>query len=135
MAATLSAARFELAQPKFRKKIRTFCSKNYRRLPGLERQDLEGEMLEVLWLACMKYDPDQGAGFNTFFWTCAQRRLMDLHKAANRQMRSGDFHWVWLESESIADFINELLEASAEEMTFAKIDVAEIYRSRVLSEA
>ena len=60
----------------------------------------------------MKYDPDNGACFNTFFWTCANRRFLDLHKAASRKMRVGDYSRVSLEAESVRAAVNEWLVAA-----------------------
>lgn len=122
--------RFTAAQPAYRFRIKAFARKNFRALPGLEQQDLEAELVEVLWLACMKYDPNNGACFNTFFWQSAKNRFLDLHKAASRKMRVGDYDRVSLTQESVQRAVYEMLEdASAEDEVMARITVRERFRS------
>jgi DNA-directed RNA polymerase specialized sigma24 family protein len=121
--------RFRLAQPEYRGRIRAFAHHNFRTIPGFEKQDLEAELLEVLWLACVAYDPNQGACFNTLFWTCANRRFLDLHKAASRKMRVGDYDRVWLDDEDVREQLNEYLDHSAEDEAIAMMVVEELYRS------
>jgi DNA-directed RNA polymerase specialized sigma24 family protein len=134
-----NTARFPLVQPTYRPKIKSFARRNFHTIPGFEQQDLEAEILEVLWLACLKYDPDNGACFSTFFWTCAQRRFLDLNKAAGRKMRQGDYHRVWLDTDALSEVIDEFLSAassgvteepSAEDEALALIEVREIFRTR-----
>lgn len=123
-------SRFEQAQPVYKRRIRSFARKRFNHLPGMEAQDLEAELLEVLWLVCTSYDPDNGATFNTFFWTAAENRFKDLHKAASRQKRVGDYERVWLEAESVRQVLSEThLTPTVEDEVLAKINVREIYRS------
>lgn len=98
----------------------------------MDVEDLHNEILEVLWLACMKYDPDNGACFKTFFWTCAKRRFLDLHKFASRQCRAGNYNRVWLDDSRFSDILDEFLEGSAEDEALARMTVLEIYRSRTV---
>ena len=121
-------SRFQAAQPIYDRRIRAFAQKSARLLPSVEPQDIENELLEVLWKACNSYDPDQGARFNTHFWNCAQRRVIDLHKAASAQKRIGDYERVWLEDEAIRDAIGELLAYSPEDEVIALSEVREIIR-------
>lgn len=126
------AERFERAQPLYQRRIHTYADKRYRSLPGVDACEIEQELLEVLWLCCLSYDPDQGAKFNTYFWYAAERRFLDLHKAASRQKRVGDYERVWLESESFREQVAEAsLEGSAEDMALANIKIIEIFRSSV----
>lgn len=81
-------------------------------------------------MACNAYDPNKGAVFNTFFWDCAKRRFLDLHKAASRQKRVGDYERVWLEDEALSVAVEEATkEGSAEEEVLARMTVIELYRS------
>lgn len=121
--------RFGITQPKFQGRIRTFARRNFRSLPGFAQQDLENEILEVLWLACLKYNPNNGSGFTNFFWTCAERRFLDLHKAASRKMRVGDYETDVYDPEMMAEAIREFAD-SAEDEALARIHVKEIYRSQ-----
>lgn len=123
-------SRFEHAQPHYVSRIRGYARKHFTALPGTDAGDLEQELWEVLWLACETYDPNQGAIFNTYFWDCAKRRFLDLHKAASRQKRVGDYFRVELEAESVAQAVAEATEeGSAEDEFLAKITVMERFRS------
>lgn len=85
----------------------------------------------MLWLCCIAYDPDKGAKFSTYFWTSAENRFKDLHKAASRKMRVGDYDRVWLEAESVKQAIIAATEGpSVEDEAIANISVIEIYRSK-----
>lgn len=125
-------SRFEEAQPIYSARIRGYARRNFTSLPGTDVGDLEQELLEVLWLACNAYDPNHGATFNTFFWDCAKRRFLDLHKAASRQKRVGDYFRVDLEAESVRQAVAEATEeGSAEEEVLARISVRERLRAKV----
>lgn len=129
--ATAWGERFELAQPAYQRKISTFSRKNFTSLPGYGQVDLEQELLEVLWLACGAYDPDNGSGFNNFFWTCAKRRFLDLHKAASREKRVGDYSTVSMQVEDVGAAVEQMFqEASSEEQVLALFTAREVYNSR-----
>ncbi len=122
--------RFELARPIYHRRIRDKARRNYRLLPGVDAVEIEQELLEVLWLCCEAYDPDKGAKFQTYFWTAAEHRLRDLHKAASRQMRVGDYFRVSLDGSDIREMLTgSKLMDSAEEEALANMHVIEIFRS------
>lgn len=133
MAASAHALdRFEQATPHYTRKIRSFARQKTRNrsLPGTDQCDLENELLEVLWLCCMGYDPNGGASFNTYFWYAAERRFLDMHKAASRQKRVGDYDRVWLDADDVQQVVSERhLAGSAEEEAMAQMMVVEIFRS------
>lgn len=125
------ASRFEQALPVFERPIRSFARRRFTALPGTDPCELEQELLEVLWLCCTTYDPDKGAKFSTYFWTAAENRFKDLHKAASRKMRVGDYQRVWIDHEDLqVQVAIATQEPSAEDEAMAKINVREIYRSR-----
>lgn len=110
--------------------IRAYARDNVYALPGLEAQDLENEVLEVLWMACNTYDPNKGMKFNTWFRELVKRRFLDLSKAARRIKRAGDFNQVSLDVESVRMGIETALTGeSAEDEALLRIDVREMYRS------
>lgn len=119
----MAATAFEMAQVKYAPKIRTFSENTWRYLPGYERQDLEADMLEVLWTCVQSYDPDRGARFSTFFWTAAKRRLISIRRHYGAQKRSAE--WVHLDGDALAEMVDEIVtEASAEDyaLAFAAIE-------------
>lgn len=117
---------FEMAQRIYRPKIEAFAHQKFRTLPGTDPDDLVSELLEVLWLCTNTYNPNKGAKFNTYFWECAKRRFLDLHKAASRRMRVGDYDRVWIEAEALTPVIERNTQgASAEDEVLARMTVRE----------
>lgn len=119
---------FELAQHSLNHKISKFAQKRYRYLPGVDACEIEQELLEVLWLCVQSYDPDNGAKFNTYFWTCANRRFLDLHKTASRKKRVGDYERISLDEVTDIDWIKMTHEFPAEDEALANINVIEMFR-------
>lgn len=83
--------RFLLAKQVYEKKIFTFARQNIGKMPGVSVGDLAQEITIVLWRCVTLYDPNNGAGFSTFFWTAAQNRMKDLITAARRQKRESEW--------------------------------------------
>jgi DNA-directed RNA polymerase specialized sigma24 family protein len=98
---------FEQAVPVYRPKIRTFAKKVWKFIPGFEQQDLEGELLEVLWKCTLTYHPDNGANFNTLFWRSAKNRTITIERKAKAQKRSAE--WVNLDPEDFVRVCDEIL--------------------------
>lgn len=124
--------RFEQARSTYVPKIRTFARRQARLriLPATDQCDIENDMLEVLFLCCLAYDPNAGATFNTYFWTAAENAIKDAHKAASRMKRAGDYLRVSLDSDDVKEFVHEnFLSASAEEEALARFDVIQVFRS------
>lgn len=127
-------SRFEQAVRVYDRQIKKFAHQHITSLPGMDAQDLENELLEVLWLCCNMYDPNKGAKFRTLFWTAAQNRFLTAHERASAQKRVGDYYRVNLDSESVQIALSEsFLDHSAEEEALARISVREEYRSRKIS--
>lgn len=122
--------RFDLALPKYRRKIRTFSAIHTRDVPWSDYDDIQSEILEVLYLACCGYDPNCGASFNTYFWQAAINRLKDLKKSAFRQKRLANLNAASLDDESVREVVEELtMHGSPEEHLLARISVAERFDS------
>lgn len=120
-----TATAFESAQTMYSPKIRTFAEKVWRFIPGFERQDLEGELLEVLWKCTLHYHPDNGANFNTFFWRCAKNRTTSIERQAKAVKRNVE--WVRLEYEEFVTVCDSILrEFSAEEYAIANLTVTRL---------
>lgn len=90
-------------------------------------EDLEQEFYEVLFLACIKYDPDKGAKFNTFFHDLIRNRLGHLKQYAFAQKRQSNLNLESLSDDAVAWAVEEATAAaSAEEDVMALITVHEI---------
>lgn len=121
-----SATAFELAQEMYEPKIATFAKKVWRFIPGFEQQDLEGELLEVLWVCTLRYNPDEsGATFNTFFWRCAKNRAISIERSAKAIRRYAE--WVRLDPDEFVAVCDSLLsDFSAEEYALANLTATEV---------
>lgn len=135
-----NSERFELAQVAYRKMIKAYAWQCAWILPGYDHQDLENELLEVLWLACKSYDPDKGMKFNTWFRQRVKQRFLDLEKSAKRKKRAGDYDQISLDAAdvrvAIENFLGDITgdfeansESSAEDIALANIRVQELYNS------
>lgn len=124
--------RFTLATPLYERKIRTYSKIHFREIAGYEQNDLENDLLEVLWLACRHYDPDHGATFNTFFWELVKRRFLDMLKKERRLKRGGGMiEMVSLDEDAIRAVAAEIRsDPSAEEEALARINVQKRWESR-----
>lgn len=104
----------------YQQKIRTFAGKMWRFIPGYERSDLENDLLEVLWLCTLKYDPDNGANFNTFFWRSAKNRAISIERHAKAQKRFAE--WVMLDPEEFALAVDRIIsDFAAEDYALANL--------------
>lgn len=123
--------RFTLAQTECQPIIGAFSHDNVWALPGYEQCDLENEMLEVLWLACRKYDPNNGLPFKPFLRALMKNRFLDLVKAANRKSRSGGYEVLSLDVEATRLVIeDELKHSSAEDIAMAHLTVRQLWWER-----
>lgn len=94
-----------LAEPKYRQKLTSFSQAHYRKLPGIEADDLYAELQIVLWKACQAYDPDNGgASFNSFLWQCVNNKFKDLLEIAYAEKRKSDLYNVSLSGLNDADW-------------------------------
>lgn len=109
-----------MAQEMYAPKIRTFAKKTWRFIPGFEQQDLEGELLEVLWKCTLTYHPDNGGNFNTFFWRSAKNRAISIERQAKALKRCAE--WVMLDPDVFTVVVDEILaEFSAEDFAIANL--------------
>lgn len=111
-------ANFEAAQIRYGGTIRTFARSCVHRLPGYDLDDIEQELLVVLWQCVLKYDPDKGAGFNSLFQGCAKNKVISLIRHMETKGRKGTV--VYLEQEDVALAVQSLYtDASAEDWYLA----------------
>lgn len=117
--------RFDEASARYRKVIAAFARRNFKAIPGFEQDDMLTEMLEVLWLCILKYDPDKGAKFDTYFYQSMRNRYADLVKHAFRPMRASNIHAFCLDSEDVRTEVERLLSGNCEDDAMALIEVKE----------
>lgn len=107
--------RWDAASPAYERKISTFARTHFTKIPGYGQDDLESELREVLWHCVQRYDPNEGATFNTFFWQSAKNRFADLVKAAFRKKRQANVHTESLDTEAVRYAIEQRLTSPAAE--------------------
>jgi DNA-directed RNA polymerase specialized sigma24 family protein len=123
-------ARFDAARKHYAGTIRTFARNCVFQLPGFDLEDIQQELLVVLWRCVKNYDPNRGAGFNTLFQGSARNHVIGLVRTANAQKR-GKGQITTLSDEAFTTAVERMsIEGSAEDWYFA---IAE-YGDRFVSE-
>lgn len=96
---------WELAQDAFGQKIKTYARNSFYAIDGYSQEDVENELLEVLWKCVLTYDPNNGATFNTFAQRSFQNRIGSLIRFAGALKRKAE--WVSLSDEAVSLAIEE----------------------------
>lgn len=106
--------RFKEALKVYRPKIHTFAVNSVHSFAGVGVEDLEQEILMVLWKCLQTYDPNKAAGFSTYFWTTAKNKMVDLIKGMNRIKRQTEW-FIMSDDATLARLINGVIEDSSAE--------------------
>lgn len=113
------AINFELARTAYRKKTRTYAENSFYHIPGMTADDMEQELLTVLWTAVQAYDPGRGRTFNTFVQMLWRNKIGSLRREAGAQRRTAEI--VSLDVEAIRIAIDHRRsEPSAEDEALAR---------------
>lgn len=89
----------------------------------MDQEELENELLEVLWMACNSYDPNAGCDFKTLFWSRARNHVVSASRKARRVKRGPNVKRVYLSQEGVTEAVEEALMAlSAEDLAIARIE-------------
>lgn len=116
--------RWEAAQLLYGGKVRTFARNSWRQIPFHEQEDVEQELLVVLYDCVIHYDPNRGASFNTFFQRSAKNKVISLIRHYSTKGRKGVA--VSLEEESVAAAVDQFLAThSAEELAMFRMEITE----------
>lgn len=129
--ADVALRNFELAQVAWRGKIHTYAQNSYRTIPALDVDDVEQELLSVLWRCVQTYDPAKGATFNTYAQQGFRNRISDLKRHGNQLKRKADL--VSLTDEAVQAAIDERVQVmSAEDAAMLRVRIQEADRDLVL---
>lgn len=116
--------KWDAAYTDYKKKIHTFARNSFFSVPGFAVEDMEQELLEVLWWCTFDYHPRNGATFNTYFQTAAHNRISTLIRASTTMKRSADV--TSLDIDEVRAAIEEIfLDESAESTALRKISIRE----------
>ena len=117
--------KWQAAYLQYRGKVRTFARNSYRQIPGHTVEDLEQEILMVLWKCTTNYDPNRGASFNTLFQGSAKNRIISLIRHHSTKGRTGVT--ISLAEEAVSRAVDEFLASdSAEDRALRIMEVQEI---------
>lgn len=90
-------------------------------------EDLQQEFFEVLFIACVKYDPNRGAKFTTFFRDLIRNRIGHLQQYAWAQKRQSDLWTETLSDDAVAWAVEEATASpSAEDDVMTLMTIREI---------
>lgn len=119
------AERWELAQREYAGKVRTFARNSYRQITGYTQEDVEQELLVVLWQTVLAYDPDKGATFNTLFQTNAKNKVIGLIRMANTKSRRAIVHSI--DEDAMRAAVESFFATGgAEDSVMARLDLEEL---------
>lgn len=117
-------AQWEAAQKAYARKVHTFARNSYYLVPGGTVEDMEQELLEVLFFCVFDYDPGKGASFNTFFQQSARNRISSIKRFHNTQMRKAEV--VSLDDDDVMRAIEQVfLDESPESIVIRRMAVTE----------
>lgn len=129
----VALGRWAEAEPAYRSRIALMAKAARSDIPGFDQDDYESELLEVLWLACVRYSPNSGANFNTFFNLLANNRRRDLVRAAWRDSRKANNHSEAIDNDDVRSYIESANSVdSSEEYALALMAVGERLQTRTV---
>ena len=122
----LTTSQWEQAAEAYKSRIPGMARQRFRSIPGLDADDMESELWEVLFIAVTKYDPNKGASFKTFYDNLVNNRMRDLVRAAFRDVRKANTHCAYLDTEEVRVVVEGITsEPSAEDVVMALATVRE----------
>jgi len=95
---------FDLALVKYRKTIKTYARNSYYVVPDFAPEDMEQELLAVLWFVVQSYDPTKGALFNSYMQQCFRNKISTLRRETRAQKRTAEI--VSLDVEAVQNAID-----------------------------
>lgn len=110
--------RWEGAQREYRTRIERMAQGKYRSIPGFDADDMESQLWEVLWHAVVKYDPNNGANFQSFFNLLVSNRMRDLVRHAFAEMRQANLFCERLDVDEVRAVVESMNNAESAESEF-----------------
>lgn len=119
------AERFSAAQRMHVGTIRSFVNRFHAQMGShMGKEDLEQELLMVMWECVLKYDPNKGAKFNTLLHRSCNNRCITLVRFFAAKCRAGDV--TSLDEDAVAYVVDRLLSSpSAEDRALTIMEVRE----------
>lgn len=127
MPTTLSQTPFEEVKREWGGVCRTFAYNSSYKMPGYDVEDVEQELLVVLWECAKHYDSDNGAKFNTFLQRSLKNRVISLIRYAEAKVRCANGMTVDLDAESVRREVDSVLSGrTAEDVALDRIQLQEL---------
>lgn len=118
------ADKWEATYSAYYGKVRTFARNSYRQVPYTSQEDIEQELLVVLWECVVNYDPNRGACFNTYFQQSAKNKVISLIRHHETKGRAGQV--VSMSEEAVEFAVNDTIAmTSAEDLAMMRVDLRE----------
>lgn len=108
-------ARWSATYDQYKGKVRTFARNSYQQMPGYSIEDVEQELLVVLWECVRHYDPNKGASFNTYFQGSARNRVITLVRHFSTKSRKAVV--TSLDVEAVASAVDQCFAQDSAETT------------------
>lgn len=119
--------KWETAQREYGGKIRTFARNSYYKMPSFDVEDVEQELLVVLWECVVHYDPTKGAKFNTYFQQSAKNRIITLIRYHEAKRRTAPGGVTTLDDDAVRAAAEEAMYSpTTEDRVFDRIALAEV---------
>lgn len=122
--------RWQTARIAYKQKIRTAAWNSRYVSPEHNVDDMEQELLIVLWDSCRLYDPEKGMTFNSFFWMRAKQKIGMLQERAQAKKRSALM--VSLDEEGITAAIDAVLQCASAEAYYEAHEAVQARRSQIV---
>lgn len=133
MSATLAPTmpleeRWRLAQERYRGTIRTFARNSYYKMPSFDQEDVEQELMVVLYECVMKYDPDKGATFNTYFQQSARNKVISLIRYFEAKTRVANQGVLDLDDDAVRFAVERAQRGvTSEDIALQRMELQKIY--------
>lgn len=135
MPVSVAERRFELAHVAWRGKIASYARNALRGanqghargvyIENMDAEEIEQELLSVLWKCVQSYDPDSGATFNTFAQRAFQNQIVSLARKSSAKVRKPTGQVVSLDVEEVRAAIDAYRSAASSEEEFFALRMVE----------
>lgn len=93
---------FELARKMKAKKLKTYARNSFFHIPDFTVEDMEQELLTVLYTAVQLYDPTRGRTFDTFLQMLWRNKIGSLRRATSAIKRTAELVSLDVEAVQVA---------------------------------
>lgn len=120
--------RWQLAQERHLGTIKTFARNSYYKMPSFDREDVEQELLVVLYECVVNYDPDKGATFNTYFQQSARNKVISLIRYFEAKTRVANAQTMDLDDDAVRFAVEKAQRGvTSEDIALQRMELQKVY--------